>query len=176
MQQNLSTVVIIGGGTAGWMTAAALAKVCNGRTTIRLVESEDIGTVGVGESTIPMVRRFNELIGLDEDTFMRETQATFKLGIELCDWGAAGDRYLHAFGRIGHHGAALPFHHYWLRMHRTGLAPDLWSYSINAAAARAHRFMRADLSLGSSPLAEIVHAFHLDAGLYARLLRRHAEA
>ena len=178
----LKTIVIVGGGTAGWMTAAALAKVVNGgkngakngQYAIKLVESEEIGTVGVGESTIPAIRLFNQLLGVDENTFMRETQATFKLGIELCDWGAIGDRYLHAFGRIGH-AALLPFHHYWLRMQQAGRAPDLWAYSINAAAARAQCFMRADPGIGNSPLAEIVHAFHIDAGLYARFLRRFAE-
>ncbi|MDR7269427.1 tryptophan halogenase [Pelomonas saccharophila] len=175
MQQNLDTVVIVGGGTAGWMTAAALAKVTHGRVTIKLVESEEIATVGVGESTIPMIRHFNQLLGIDENEFMRATQATFKLGIEFRDWGAIGDRYLHAFGQIGHRSTTLAFHHYWLRMHQAGLAPDLWAHSINAAAARAHRFMRADTSLGHSPLAEIVHAFHIDASLYARYLRRHAE-
>ncbi|MGM9483211.1 tryptophan halogenase family protein [Roseateles sp. NT4] len=174
-QNNLNTVVIVGGGTAGWMTAAALAKVTHGRVTIQLVESEEIGTVGVGESTIPMIRHFNQLLGIAENEFMRETQATFKLGIELCDWGALGDRYLHAFGQIGHRSTTLAFHHYWLRMHRAGLAPDLWAHSINGAAARAQRFMRADSSHGPSPLAEIVHAFHIDAGLYARHLRRYAE-
>jgi len=174
-QQNLNTVVIVGGGTAGWMTAAALAKVTNGRVTIELVESEEIGTVGVGESTIPMIRNFNQLLGIDENEFMRETQATFKLGIEFCDWGVIGARYLHAFGQIGHRSSILPFHHYWLRMHQAGRAPDLWAYSINGAAARASRFMRADASLGHSPLAEIVHSFHIDAGLYARYLRRYAE-
>ena len=138
-QQNLQRVVIVGGGTAGWMTAAALAKVTNGRVQIQLVESEDIATVGVGESTIPAIRHFNQLLGIDENEFMRETQATFKLGIEFRDWGAVGDRYVHAFGQIGHRSSILPFHHYWLRMHRAGKAPDLWAYSINGSAARAHR-------------------------------------
>ena len=175
MQNRINTVVIVGGGTAGWMTAAALAKVTHGRATIKLVESEEIATVGVGESTIPMIRHFNQLLGMDENEFMRETKATFKLGIEFRDWGALGDRYWHAFGQIGHRSSILPFHHYWLRMHRAGKAPDLWAYSINGAAARAHRFMRADPGLGHSPLAEIVHAFHIDAGLYASTLRRFAE-
>jgi tryptophan halogenase len=171
----IKDIVIVGGGTAGWMAAAALAKVTSGRVVIRLVESEEIGTVGVGESTIPMIRLFNQLLGIDENEFMRETQATFKLGIEFRNWGAIGDRYLHAFGPIGHRSSILPFHHYWLRLHQAGKAPDLWAHSINAAAARAHRFMRADASLGHSPLAEIAHAFHIDASLYARYLRRYAE-
>lgn len=175
MPGRINTLVIVGGGTAGWMTAAALAKVTHGRVKITLVESEEIGAVGVGESTIPMIRLFNQMLGIAEDEFMRETQATFKLGIEFRDWGALGDCYLHAFGQIGHRSRILPFHHYWLRMHQAGKAADLWAHSINGAAMRAHRFMRADASLGHSPLAEIVHAFHIDAGLYARYLRRYAE-
>ena len=175
-QENIKTVVIIGGGTAGWMTAAALSKACGGSVTIKLIEAEDISPVGVGESTIPMIRLFNQLLGVDENEFMRECQATFKLGIELCDWGRIGERYMHAFGTIGHRSAILPFNHYWLKMQQAGKAPDLWDCSINASAAKAQRFMRADPSLGNSPLAEIVHAFHIDAGLYARYLRRYAQA
>lgn len=174
-QQNLKTLVIVGGGTAGWMSAAALAKVTNGRYAIKLIEAPDIPTVGVGESTIPMIKLFNKLIGLDENTFIRETQATFKLGIEFRDWARLGDSYMHAFGTIGHASTILSFHHYWQRMQQAGKAPDLWACSINATAARAHRFMRADASFGASPLAEINHAFHVDAGLYAGFLRRHAE-
>ena len=175
-QQNLQRVVIVGGGTAGWMTAAALGKVLGTAVDIRLIESDDIGTIGVGESTIPMLRLFNALVGIDEDEFMRETKATFKLGIELRDWARIGDRYMHGFGPIGRNLATLSFHQYWLRMHQTGKVRDLEAYSINRVAALAHRFMRADRSSPNSPLADIVHAFHIDAGLYARYLRKVAEA
>jgi tryptophan halogenase len=175
-QDNLRRVVIVGGGTAGWMTAAALAKVLGRSVDIRLVESDDIGTVGVGESTIPMLRLFNALLGIDEDEFMRETQATFKLGVELRDWARIGDRYMHGFGPVGRNLATLNFHQYWLRLHQAGKALDLEAYSINRVAARAHRFMRADRAAPNSPLSEIVHAFHIDAGLYARYLRKLAEA
>ncbi len=175
-QQNLQRVVIVGGGTAGWMTAAALGKVLGAAVDIRLIESDDIGTIGVGESTIPMLRLFNALVGIDEDEFMRETKATFKLGIELRDWARIGDRYMHGFGPIGRNLATLSFHQYWLRLHQAGKARDLEAYSINRVAARAHRFMRADRSSPNSPLADIVHAFHIDAGLYARYLRKAAEA
>jgi tryptophan halogenase len=174
-RQNLQRVVIVGGGTAGWMTAAALGKVLGASVDVRLIESDDIGTIGVGESTIPMLRLFNALVGIDEDEFMRETRATFKLGIELRDWARIGDRYMHGFGPIGRNLATLGFHQYWLRMHQAGKANDLESYSINRVAAKAHRFMRADRTSPNSPLADIVHAFHIDAGLYARYLRKVAE-
>ena len=175
-QQNLQRVVIVGGGTAGWMTAAALGKVLGPTVDVRLVESDDIGTIGVGESTIPMLRLFNALVGIDEDEFMRETKATFKLGIELRDWARIGDRYMHGFGPIGRNLATLSFHQYWLRLHQAGKARDLEAYSINRTAALAQRFMRADRASPNSPLADIVHAFHIDAGLYARFLRKVAEA
>ena len=172
---NLKRLVIVGGGTAGWMAAAALGNVLAGSMDIRLVESDDIGTIGVGESTIPALRLFNALLGVDEDEFMRETKATFKLGIELRDWARIGDRYMHGFGPIGRNLATLSFHQYWLRLHQAGKARDLEDYSINRMAARANRFMRADRSQPNSPLADIVHAFHIDAGLYARYLRTYAE-
>ena len=174
-QDNLRRLVIVGGGTAGWMTASALGHVLGKSVDVRLVESDDIGTVGVGESTIPMLRLFNALLGIDEDEFMRETRATFKLGIELRDWARIGDRYMHGFGPIGRNLATLSFHQYWLRLHQAGKARDLEAYSINRVAALAHRFMRADRSSPNSPLADIVHAFHIDAGLYARYLRQFAE-
>lgn len=175
-QKNITSVAIVGGGTAGWMTAAALSKVFGAAVSIRLVESDDIGTIGVGESTIPMIRLFNTLLEIDEDEFMRETGATFKLGIEFCDWGAIGERYMHGFGRIGQDLAMLSFHQYWLRMAQAGATPDLAPYSINQMMAAAGRFTRADPSLPNSPMADIVHAFHIDAGLYARYLRKYSEA
>ena len=175
-QNNITKVAIIGGGTAGWMTAAALSKVFGPAITIELVESDAIGTVGVGESTIPMIRLFNALLQIDENEFMRATGATFKLGIEFCDWGAIGERYMHGFGRIGQDLATLPFHQYWLRLARSGKTPDLGAYSINQMMARSERFMRADPGSRNSPMADIVHAFHIDAGRYARYLRAYSEA
>jgi tryptophan halogenase len=174
--QAIRRVVILGGGTSGWMTAAALAKVLRGRWAIELVESEEIGTVGVGEATIPMIRLYNSVLEIDEDEFIRETQATFKLGIEFVNWGRLGDRYIHGFGKFGRELLTVPFHHYWLKMFQAGQVGDLERFSINRMACRAGKFMRADTSLGDSPLAEIVHAFHFDASLYARYLRRYAEA
>lgn len=175
-QQNITKVVIVGGGTAGWMTAAALSKVFEGKVQIKLIESDEISTVGVGESTIPMIRRFNQVLGIDEDEFLRETQGSFKLAIEFRDWGKLGDNYMHGFGIFGQDLATLPFYQYWLRMHQAGKAADIERYSINRMAARQNKFMRADRSHANSPLGDIVHAFHFDAGLYARYLRRYGEA
>jgi len=174
-QPGVRQIVILGGGTAGWMTAAALARALEGRIAIRLVESEAIGTIGVGESTIPMIRKFNAALGIDEDEFVRATGATFKLGIEFRDWGRIGERYMHGFGRFGQDLETLPFYQYWLRMRQSGKHPDLGAFSINQVAARAQRFMRADVSRGNSPLAEITHSFHIDAGQYARYLRSYSE-
>ena len=169
-------VVIAGGGTAGWMTAAALSKVLNGKVAITLVESEEIGTVGVGEATIPMIQLFNRVLGLDEDEFLRETQGSFKLGIEFVDWGRLGSRYMHAFGRLGQDLWTVPFHQYWLKMHQAGKVPDIGEYAITRVAAYRNKFMRAPTDVQNSPLNDLTHAFHFDAGLYARYLRRHAEA
>jgi tryptophan halogenase len=178
-QTPIKNIVIVGGGTAGWMAAAALARLLRGRYAIRLVESDAISTVGVGESTIPMIRLFNQALGIDEDEFIRATQATFKLGIEFADWGRQGERYMHGFGKFGQDLWTLDFFQYWLAAHQAGAAPDLEHYSINRMAARAGKFMRPPQTgpgTANSPLADIVYAFHLDAGLYARYLRTYAEA
>jgi tryptophan 7-halogenase len=168
-------LVIAGGGTAGWMTAAALSKVLRGRVQITLVESEEIGTVGVGEATIPMIQLFNRVLELDEAEFVRETQGSFKLGIEFVDWGRQGTRYMHAFGRLGQDLWTVPFHQYWLKMHQAGKAPPLAEFSITNTAGWRNRFMPAPGDVQNSPLNDIAYAYHFDAGLYARYLRRHAE-
>jgi tryptophan halogenase len=147
-----------------------------GRFAIRLVESDEISTVGVGESTIPMIRLFNDVLGINEDEFVRETKATFKLGIEFKDWSRPGERYMHGFGRFGQDVQTVDFFQYWLKAHQAGIAPDLEHYSINRMGARANKFMRPPAEAPNSPLADIVYAFHLDAGLYARYLRTYAEA
>jgi tryptophan 7-halogenase len=177
---RIQDVVIVGGGTAGWMTAAALAKVLapgqpNG-VRVTLVESDDIGTIGVGEATIPNIRNFNAALGIDEDDFLRQTQGTFKLGIQFVDWAAKGDAYIHGFGNIGPDLGTAPFYQYWLKHHLQGRAPGIAAYQINTAAPERCKYMRADPSLRGSPLAEIVNAFHFDAGLYARYLRSYSEA
>lgn len=174
--KNLRDVVIVGGGTAGWMTAAALAKVLKGKYNIRLVESDEIATIGVGEATIPMINLFNRLLDLDEDDFIRQTQASFKLGIEFVNWGQLGDRYIHGFGVIGQDNWTVDFHQYWLKQFLAGKAKDLDHYSINTAACLQNKFLRAMPDRPNSPLSQIAHAYHFDAGLYAKFLRKYAEA
>ena len=169
----LRRIVIVGGGSAGWMCAAALAaRLGQGPWQLTLVESDEIGIVGVGEATIPPIRAFNARIGLDEDEFLRETGGTFKLGIEFVDWGAPGERYMHAFGDVGRPLDELPFHQHWLRV---GAPGELADYSIANQAALAGRFMRPRPDMAGSPLAGIAYAFHFDAARYAALLRRRAE-
>ena len=177
MQERLvDKVVILGGGTAGWMTAAALGRVMNGKVAVTVVESDEIGTVGVGEATIPSIVRFNELLEIDEDEFLRETNGTIKLGIEFVDWTRLGDRYMHAFGRLRQDIQLATFEQIWHRMRQAGRAQDLQAYSITKSAAYAGKFMRPRLDVPDSPLADIAYAFHFDASLYARYLRRYAEA
>jgi tryptophan 7-halogenase len=172
----IENIVIVGGGTAGWMAAAALSKVLHSKYPIRVIESDEIGTVGVGEATIPMIQLFNKVLEIDENEFVRETQATFKLGIEFVNWGRLGDSYIHGFGKIGQDLWTVDFYQYWLKMYQAGNAPDIENYSINRMAARAGKFMRAAPDMPNSPLAEIAHAFHFDAGLFAKYLRKYSEA
>ena len=184
--QRIRRLVIVGGGTAGWMAAAALSKVLRGKVAITLVESDEIGTVGVGEATIPMIQLFNRVLELDENEFLRETQGSFKLGIEFVNWGQQGSRYMHGFGRFGQDLWTAPFHQYWLKMHQAGRSgksgpsaqamPDLGEYAITRVAAYRNRFMPPPADVQNSPLNDIAYAFHFDASLYARYLRRHAES
>ncbi|WP_078083297.1 tryptophan halogenase family protein [Microbulbifer mangrovi] len=172
---NIRKIVIVGGGTAGWMAAAALSRVLKSRfCDIELVESESIGTVGVGEATIPQIQVFNHMLGLDEDEFVRETCGTFKLGIQFVDWGRKGDSYIHAFGEVGKDMEGIPFYHYWLKEHLRGGSQEIGEYTLTALAAQQARFMRS-IDAGNSPLSNITYAFHFDAVLYARYLRSYAE-
>ncbi len=175
MTSYLKEIVILGGGSAGWMTAAALSSLVDPQNvSITLVESDQIGTIGVGEATIPDIINFNRLLGLSEDEFMKATHATFKLGIEFIDWGRKGDRYIHPFGTHGVDMNGFDFHQYWLRARAAGNPHPIDDYSMSAVAAREGKF---DLPGGNqnSPRAHIRYAYHFDATLYARYLRNYAE-
>ena len=162
--QTISRVVLAGGGTAGWTAAAALAQQLGPLLDITLVESDEIGTVGVGEATIPTIRSFHVLLGLDEREFMRATQATFKLGIGFDDWARLGDRYIHAFGNIGKSTWMGGFHNMWLHAKAAGFEGELGDYCLEYQASLAGKF-------GISDQVPINYAFHFDASLYARYLR-----
>jgi tryptophan 7-halogenase len=173
---RIRSIAIVGGGTAGWMTAAALSKVL-GRdyAKITLVESDAIGTVGVGEATIPQINIFNRMLGINENDFVRRTKGSFKLGIQFVDWGRKGHTYFHPFGKYGVDMEGVSFHAYWQRLFLDGQAPWIDEYSIQAKAAEYGKFMR-PIDAGNSPLSQISYAFHFDAGLYALFLREYAEA
>ncbi|MEJ2257561.1 MAG: tryptophan 7-halogenase [Woeseiaceae bacterium] len=176
-EKRISRIVIVGGGTAGWMTAAALAKILGtARHSITLIESEQIGTVGVGEATIPMIQLYNNVLGLDEDEFVRETNATFKLGIEFVDWRRLGHRYFHPFGMLGVDMDGIGFPHFWMRWNRTGGSLDYSHFNAETEAARAMRFQRTSGETGPRLMPSINYAFQYDASLYAAYLRRFAEA
>lgn len=172
----IGSVVIVGGGTAGWMAAAGLSNKLKGLPiSIRLVESEEIGTVGVGEATLPHIRAFNSTLNIAEPELMKATEATFKLGIEFCDWGQTGDRYIHPFGDFGPVVNEMPFYHFWLKLKSRGDASRLDEYSFPIVAAENGRFRHPspDLSKIESTFG---YAYQFDASLYARFLRRYSEA
>ena len=168
-------IVIVGGGTAGWMAAAVLARFLTpSHYSITLVESDAIGTVGVGEATIPQLQLLNATLGFDEFAFMRQTQATYKLGIEFVGWGAPDSRYIHAFGGVGRQIGQTPFQHYWLRGRSLGETAPLDAYSLNAVAAFAGKFQRAKPQAPQPQ--DLAHAFHFDASLYACFLGGFAQS
>ena len=175
MSERPFRIVIVGGGTAGWMTAALLSRRLPAQQyALTLIESNDIGTVGVGEATLPHIKLFNDLLGLDEAEFMRETRATFKLGIEFCGWDKADDRYIHPFGAFGEPWGGVDFQHHWLRARAGGWqVGPLSAYSFAVAAAAANRFDLPDGDL-ESIRSTYSYAYHFDAGLYADFLRRWA--
>ncbi|MBA4045889.1 MAG: tryptophan halogenase [Erythrobacter sp.] len=172
---SVRKLVIVGGGTAGWITAAAFAKLLGKRLTIELVESEAIGTVGVGEATIPQIIRLNHILGIDEHDFLRRTSGTFKLGIEFVDWGAVGTRYLHTFGETGMNLGNVAFHHYWRRSVAEGAKGSLWDYSLHQMAADQARFGKLS-KVGNTAMTGLAYAYHFDASRYALYLREYAEA
>src|SRR3954469_13787347 len=174
--QSKLKVVVVGGGTAGWMAAAALAKLLPTRCSVTLVESEAIGIVGVGEATLPHIRGFNERLGINEAEFMAATRATFKLGIEFRDWARIGDSYIHPFGTFGPGNVDLQFHQYWLRLRQQGVAvPDLEQFSMGCMIARRNRF-----ALPSGDTRNLAstfgYAYQFDANLFAPYLRKLSES
>ena len=168
--ETRTRVVIVGGGTAGWMTAAALIRRLPHACSVRLVESEEIGIVGVGEATLPHLRTFVEMLGIDEAEFMRTTHATFKLGIDFHDFGRIGTHYLHPFGSFGTPLNGVPFHHYWLRLRAAGRKDDLFGYSIANVMAAEQRFAPPSTDTNSM-LSTYNYAYQFDATLFAPYLR-----
>ncbi|HEU4704237.1 MAG TPA: tryptophan halogenase family protein, partial [Sphingomicrobium sp.] len=174
-EHAIRDVVVVGGGTAGWMAAAALSCFLGkAGTRVTVIESDEIGTVGVGEATIPPLIAYNNMLGINEDEFLAATQGTFKLGIEFVDWGEIGTRYFHPFGMHGQEVRGVPFHQLYLREGKRRQLPDIAEWSMSAVAAALGRYARPgpDARL---PLSQLAYAFHFDAGLYAVFLRDYAE-
>ena len=172
---KLKTIVIVGGGSAGWMTAAALSRMLTpDNVKVTLIESDKIGTVGVGEATIPDMRKFNNMLGINEAEFLKETKGTFKLGIDFIDWGRKGESYLHPFGNIGVDMEGIDFHQYWLHSKANGNPKPLQDYSMCAVAGLHNKFILPDPN-PRSVLSHMHYAYHIDATLYAKYLRGYAE-
>lgn len=180
MTNQIKNIVIVGGGTAGWMTSSLLAKVLGKTLNVTLVESDKIGIVGVGEATIPPIVNFNSAIGVDEKKFLKATKGTIKLGIEFNNWNEAGESYMHAFGNIGKKFPFCDFHHFWQKAQQLEHGSDnidnntFWDYSLNYQAAKHGKFAPIN-NIPNTNLPGIAYAYHFDASLYAKFLRNHAE-
>jgi len=172
---KVQNVVIVGGGTAGWITASLMSKVLNKAIDITLIESDDIGIVGVGEATIPPMLPFNAGLGIDEKEFLAATKGTIKLGIQFEHWKSKGDSYMHAFGGIGKNFPFCDFHHFWLKHKAEGGQSDFWDFSLNYQAAKQGKFEKINQIKGTN-LPGINYAYHFDAGLYAKYLRTRCES
>ncbi|WKL57493.1 tryptophan 7-halogenase [Asticcacaulis sp. ZE23SCel15] len=171
---QIRKLVIVGGGTAGWMAAAALSRVMGTRNyQITLIESDEIGTVGVGEATIPTIQEFNTLLGIDENDFMKAVNGTFKLGIRFDNWSKPGNSYFHPFGVYGVDMGGLNFNHFWMRYHKAGGSGDFGLFNPQTLAARKGRFGRMAEINPQAP--NVNYAFHFDASLYAKFLRGYCE-
>lgn len=173
--KKITKVVIAGGGTAGWITAALLNKVLGKVIEITLVESAEIGTVGVGEASIPPILHLNGALGISEKEFIKATGATIKLGIEFENWRSQGHRYMHAFGEIGKDFPFCEFYHFWLKAHQANNAPDFWDFSLNYQAAKAHKFAHLK-HIPNTQLAGLHYAYHFDATRYGEFLKGLAQS
>ncbi|UAA40571.1 tryptophan 7-halogenase [Paraneptunicella aestuarii] len=172
MNSQIKNVVVLGGGTAGWMSAALLKKVLGNNINLTLVESESIGTVGVGEATIPPIRLVNNVLGLNEAEFIRETKATIKLAIKFENWKKQGESYFHTFGAPGKSIAFCHFHHYWQRAKQLGDTSSLWEYDLNYLCCQEGKFAQIN---SKDPILELPFSYHFDASLYAQYLRKLSE-
>ncbi len=173
MTRPVRDLVIAGGGTAGWMTAALLRKVLPSTVSITLVESEQIGIVGVGEATIPPIQTFNKVLGLDEKAFLKETHGSVKLAIKFENWRVPGESYFHTFGAPGANLGFASFQHYWLRAQREGLNRSLWDYDLNYLSCTAGKFNKMN---SQNPLYDMQYAYHFDSAYYGQFLRGIAES
>lgn len=172
MNNTIKKVVIVGGGTAGWMAAALLKKVLLNTVDIELVESEEIGIVGVGEATIPPIQIFNQYMGFDEREFLKETNATIKLAIKFENWRVQGESYYHTFGAPGTQLGFTSFQHHWLKAKQLGLKQSVWDFDLNYLCCQQEKF---NIIKTPNPLYEVPYAYHFDATLYGRYLRKLAE-
>jgi len=170
----INRVVVVGGGTAGWNAAALLVRTLGNVISVTLVESDDIGIVGVGEATIPPIINFNNALGIEESDFLKATQGSIKLGIQFENWGQVGDSYMHAFGNVGKDFAFCSFHNYWLRSQQEGISSNFWDFSLNYQTAKRNKFAKLS-QLPGTELPGLSYAYHFDAGLYAKYLRGFCE-
>jgi len=166
--EKVTKVVIVGGGTAGWMAAASLARLIGQHLDISLIESDEIGTVGVGEATIPTMMTLHQLLKINEQEFLTAVQGTFKLGISFENWKNIGESYIHSFGLTGQDCWAGGFQHFWLKGKERGISEDFGHYSAELMAAKAGKF-------AVLPNNGLSYAYHMDASLYAKFLRKMAE-
>lgn len=172
---KIQNIVIVGGGSAGWMTAAALSSLLRPDSVeITLIESEQIGTIGVGEATIPDILNFNAMLGISEQDFLRATNGTFKLGIEFVNWGQIGEAYFHPFGPHGVDMQGIDFHQFWMRFHQSNPTSEIERFSLSAVAAKQNKFTLPQND-PRSVLSQLRYAYHFDATAYARFLRAYAE-
>jgi tryptophan halogenase len=173
MHKRIEKLVVVGGGTAGWMAAALVKRVLGNQVAVEVVESETIGTIGVGEATIPPIHYLNAVLGISEADFLRETNGSIKLAISFEGWRVPGESYFHTFGVPGRNHAFCDFQHFWARGLRLGQTRSLWDYDLNYLACKTGRFGR---PRSQDPFLDVPYAYHFDSGLYGQYLRKICEA